>query len=251
MAGKNPAFQFYPSDWSNDTWMLSLEEKGAWADILCAMWWNGDKGKITGDYEEFGRLLRVTKTHAEQIIKKLIYHKICDYHTDANQNLTLINRRMVREEKERKSNADKVKRHYYKNKEKKLTESLPETNKPSSSSTSTSSSNKEKKSTARPSEATPFNFAKDIESTFKDVKSFIGKAKKLNYTDIGIVHALRRYKEEAEKKNRIALDTPWAFCFKVLKEDDGKANARVSEKEHKGRMATPAQARDILKRIQG
>lgn len=139
--GKNPAFQFYPSDWSNDTSMLPLEVKGAWIDIICSMWWNGNKGELTGKYEDFAILLRVSKRKAEKIINCLMHKQICDCLTDTNGNITLISRRMKREEKARKDNAERQQRHYYKKKEQIITKTLQETNKPSSTSSSYSNNN--------------------------------------------------------------------------------------------------------------
>ena len=44
---KLPFMQFYPSDWIQDTQVLSLEAQGAWIKLLCAMWIAPERGSVT------------------------------------------------------------------------------------------------------------------------------------------------------------------------------------------------------------
>jgi uncharacterized protein YdaU (DUF1376 family) len=114
--GKLPYFPFYPSDWTNDTNMLPLEVKGAWIDILCAMWWNEKRGEIKGTPEEFAMLLRTTPNRAMEITLMLITKKICAKKDSPNGTITLISRRMAKDEKERENNRLRQKRKYQKDK---------------------------------------------------------------------------------------------------------------------------------------
>lgn len=108
--GKNPAFQFYPSDWSRDTAMLSLDVKGAWIDILCAMWWSQERGVISGTPSDFARMLRISRARFSQILDRLQAQKICECDVQ-NGRVTLTSRRMVREEEERKNAHLRFERH--------------------------------------------------------------------------------------------------------------------------------------------
>ncbi len=101
--GKNPAFLFYPGDWIQDTKMLSLRARGAWIDLLCAMWRSAARGTVTLSWAALARLLGAHPEEARLAIDELVEHRICDYVTDGNGNVTLMNRRMVREERQRNS----------------------------------------------------------------------------------------------------------------------------------------------------
>lgn len=119
---KLPAFQFYPGDWVQDTGPLSLAAKGAWIDLLCAMWRSQTRGTLTLSLLGYTRLIRATADQAKAAISELIDMGICDAEidgqkvknlplvTDGNVIVTLINRRMVREEKERNSTRLRVER---------------------------------------------------------------------------------------------------------------------------------------------
>ncbi|MCC7202427.1 MAG: hypothetical protein IT393_07200 [Nitrospirae bacterium] len=108
--GKNPAFLFYPGDWVQDTRILSLRAKGAWIDLLCMMWRSTERGTVTLSWPALARLLSAHLDEAKLAIEELAEHRICDWVTDSNGNVTLINRRMVREEKQRISTRLRVKR---------------------------------------------------------------------------------------------------------------------------------------------
>ena len=137
--GKLPYFEFYPSDWANDTSMLPLKIKGAWIDILCGMWWNGSRGELTGSWEDFSRYLRVDVDETKYCIQCLITYKICDVNTLPNGNLTLISRRIKKDEKNRINNKLRQRIKYHKDREKQEPHALqqePHISFPSSSSSS-------------------------------------------------------------------------------------------------------------------
>jgi len=108
--GKLPAFQFYPGDWIQDTATLSLSARGAWIDLLCALWRSPIRGQLTLSIIEYGRLLRTTPLRARAVLDELIHRQICTSVTEGNGDVTVINRRMEREERERKSTRLRVKR---------------------------------------------------------------------------------------------------------------------------------------------
>lgn len=101
--GKLPFIQFYPGDWVQDTAALSLAAKGAWIDILCALWRSPTRGALTLNMVAWARIMRASVDQAKAVIDELVSTGTCDYVTLANSNVTLSNRRMIREEKERES----------------------------------------------------------------------------------------------------------------------------------------------------
>ena len=100
--GKNPAFQWYPNDYLRDTRILSLPARGAWADMLNYMWYAPERGAITGTHEQISRMLSCSIAEIESVLNELNVTKVADV-TNCNGIVTVINRRMHREEKERKS----------------------------------------------------------------------------------------------------------------------------------------------------
>lgn len=102
---KLPWMKFNPADWSQDTAPLSLAGRGAWITIICAMWRAEERGKLSMPLVGFCRLLGATETETLNVIDELVKMGICDTVTEANKNITLICRRMVREYKHHKNNA--------------------------------------------------------------------------------------------------------------------------------------------------
>ncbi len=150
--GKDPAFQFYPGDWVQDTGCLSLASKGAWIDLLCAMWRSQTRGELSLPIVGYARIIRSLVDQTRAVIQELIDMGICDaingdqsvtktlHVTDCNQNITLRNRRMFREEKERESTRYRVQN--FRNRQKNIDSNGNVT--PLSSSSSSSSSSKYK-----------------------------------------------------------------------------------------------------------
>ncbi len=142
--GKNPAFQFYPSDWSRDLEEHPLEIEGAWIRICCKLWWSDTRGELTRTWCQWAKILRVDEHDAKRIIEYIKTWKIGDVVIDCNGNVTVISRRMKNDEKERIINNERRMKHYYKSKcnAECNADVTPVSQRSSSSS---SSSNKEKK----------------------------------------------------------------------------------------------------------
>jgi hypothetical protein len=96
-----PYMQFYISDWIRDTACLSLPARGAWIAILCALWDSPDRGRLSMPYTAWGRLLGVSGRVAEAAIGELIERRVCDANLECNGDVTLVSRRMTRDEKAR------------------------------------------------------------------------------------------------------------------------------------------------------
>lgn len=164
--GKQPAFQFYTGDWVQDTRSLSLATKGAWIDILCALWRSQTRGSLTLPILGWARLISATVDQTEAVIKELVDMHICKCVmvpvcngtsvtrnaniTDRNENITLINRRMVREYNDAQQNVERQRK--FREKHKTINECNRDNNgdsnakitPPSSSSSSSSSLNLKK-----------------------------------------------------------------------------------------------------------
>lgn len=125
--GKKPYIEFYPGDWLRDSGvsMLSLEEKGAWMDVIIAMDDHKPRGELRGTVQGFARLWGVDDLKGFEILDALISNNICnikwgsrtdkrewdDFHITLSEDcpnyvpffsLKITNRRMKREEAKKK-----------------------------------------------------------------------------------------------------------------------------------------------------
>src|SRR5438034_34713 len=99
--GKNPAFQYYPSDFDRDTKRLPLFARGAWISILNSLWFSTTRGRMCLNWEEWGREIAAPLEEVQEAVGLLIRHKIGEIGVDDRGNVTIISRRMERDEKER------------------------------------------------------------------------------------------------------------------------------------------------------
>ncbi len=90
--------------------MLTLEERGAWLEIINAMWFAKERGKLVGTVEELGLLLGCYTSVTEALISKFDRLNICEVERGSNGLVTLSSRRMVREESTRKNTRARVQR---------------------------------------------------------------------------------------------------------------------------------------------
>lgn len=102
--GKPPAFFFYPGDWRRDTQvqMANMETRGIWIEMICCMWDAPERGKLTGTIEEVARMLGCDTNVLTRSLVELERLKIADV-TNSHNEVTIINRRMSREEKTKKN----------------------------------------------------------------------------------------------------------------------------------------------------
>jgi len=105
-----PFMQFYPADWIQDTQVLTLEAQGAWIKILCAMWVAPVRGKLIWSRYAFETFLGRSNDATCSLLSEL--NNVADvFLRDRDSNIvksfesaveiTLISRRMVREELQR------------------------------------------------------------------------------------------------------------------------------------------------------
>lgn len=109
--GKNPAFQFYIKDWLSDPQlkMVSFQTKGLWVDFLCYLWESPDRGTLSAAPEKFCQMLGCSQAEWDQFYTEASVTKFADV-TNRNGIVTITNRRMYREEKERKNTRLRVER---------------------------------------------------------------------------------------------------------------------------------------------
>lgn len=115
--GKNPAFQFYPGDWSRDLEEHSLEIEGAWIRICCKLWWSESRGELKRTLCQWAKILRLDEPGAKRILDYICAWKIGDISYNGNGEITVISRRMQRDEKDRENNAERQRRFKDKNKD--------------------------------------------------------------------------------------------------------------------------------------
>ncbi len=109
---KPPAFQFYVRDWLSDPALqaASASSRGIWINALCFMWEAPERGKLTGTRESLARLLGATTGEMEEFLAEASALNFADV-TESNKKVTLENRRMVKEEKERQATKLRVRKH--------------------------------------------------------------------------------------------------------------------------------------------
>jgi len=115
---KPPAFQFYPRDWITDP-ALSLcspATRGIWIDLLCSMWFAAERGRLEGTPRSLARLARCTAQEMIRAIKELRASGAASVTCNANVTLcntdvTIENRRMMRDEKVRLQTRLRVDKH--------------------------------------------------------------------------------------------------------------------------------------------
>lgn len=130
--GKNPAFQFYPNDWANDPQlkMAPPATRGIWIDFICAMWWAPQRGILSGTLEDLCRLGNCSLGEMDAFLCDAQRLNFADV-TKCNNQVTVANRRMVREQKERESTRYRVQRHRNKTSNASVTVPSPSTPSPS------------------------------------------------------------------------------------------------------------------------
>lgn len=232
--GKAPAFQFYPGDWRRDTQvqMASMETRGVWIEMLCCMWDAPNRGKLHGNLQCLSRLLGCETNVLIRALVEIERYKIGDV-TQCNNSVTVINRRMFREEKDREKTRLRVRRHR-KTQGTKGTSNESVTP-PSSSSPSSSTLEQLKKhepfqlpTKEEIGEASLPRLKILIGETCKDLyecgvfpksNAFANKCLKYKSNARAILHTLVRI--STAKPNK-----PWAYAVKIMAVEDANFNER-------------------------
>lgn len=102
---KPPAFQFYVKDWLSDPQLrlASPLSRGIWIDCLCFMWDAPNRGELTGPKTDLAKMLGAKNEEFDLFLSEAKMLKFCDMSHSENGNVTLVNRRMSREERNREN----------------------------------------------------------------------------------------------------------------------------------------------------
>jgi len=115
--GKAPAFMFYVRDWLSDPElrMASHGTKGIWIDMLCFMWEASVRGELIGTEEQLKKLVGANERDMSVFMTEAKSLNFADV-TECNEIVTIRNRRMYAEYKERQNTRLRVQRYREKNK---------------------------------------------------------------------------------------------------------------------------------------
>lgn len=219
--GKNPAFQFYPSDWSRDLEEHPLEIEGAWIRICCKLWWAEKRGELTRTYCQWGKILRVDEHDAKRIINYIETWKIGDVVVTDNGEVTLISRRMRNDERDRELN--RLRQERFKDKQRSNADITPpvtpKSQRSSSSSSSSTTKIKEKKGQdfVLPEWVPKESWDGFVESR-KKKKGITDRAKNII---VGKLHDLRARGHDTGKLLDEAVEKGWMTVYEPKEEKQG------------------------------
>jgi hypothetical protein len=110
---KAPAFQFYIKDWLSDPQLKMAEwsTKGIWIDMLCYMWSAPVRGELQGAKSKMIKMIGANEADFNQFLEDAKQLSFCDISVTDNENITVRNRRMYLEEKDKKNNKERQQRH--------------------------------------------------------------------------------------------------------------------------------------------
>jgi len=129
--GKPPAFQFYVGDWLRDPQLrqASFATRGIWIDMLAYMWTAPDPGRLSGTVKGLARMIGCTIPEMETFISEAQGCKFAEVEIvptqqnvtcnanvtkcngAGNANVTVTNRRMFRDAKDRENIRLRVQKH--------------------------------------------------------------------------------------------------------------------------------------------
>ena len=98
---KRPSFQFYPSDWRNDTSlkMCSLPARGLWIEMICIMHMSEQYGHLHAagralDAKDMSKLIGESEKDITKWLAELVRNSVCS----VNDEGVIFSRRMVKDE---------------------------------------------------------------------------------------------------------------------------------------------------------
>jgi hypothetical protein len=189
--GKAPAFQFYVKDWLSapDLRMCSCSTRGIWIDLLCFMWESRDRGEVEGTMREFVRLCSCTESEFTLFTEEAKRYGFCDISVTDNGSITVVNRRMSREEKLKKDN--RLRQQRFRDNAK----VTPKSNKKVTPPSSTATASAKKKTSKKKDTFYPDWLDKNLWKEFKKMRVKIKKP----MTEFAEKKAIKRLKEIMDK----------------------------------------------------
>ncbi len=122
---RSPAFQFYPNDWLRDMMTHPSRIRGAWTTFMSLSWWEEERGKMTKTLDQWARAFGEDPDSTIEILNYIEREKIGEVTVDDSvtfplaitensikitTQITLISRRMIREDNDRKNNRERQRR---------------------------------------------------------------------------------------------------------------------------------------------
>lgn len=107
---------FYVDDFLADTDSLSDAATGFWIRLLCHLWRCPNRGQAAHSMVVWGQIGRVATDRARRHFDELEHNEICDISREGvgpNENLTVVSRRMVRDEIARNDNNLRQRKFYH------------------------------------------------------------------------------------------------------------------------------------------
>lgn len=102
--------KFYPRDYLYDTRILTLEERGAWMDLLCFMWNAPERGKLIAHPQQLAQMVGLEWGNFQVILDALERKGVTQVSRLSNGDVTLVSRRMSRDDNALRLNADRQER---------------------------------------------------------------------------------------------------------------------------------------------
>ena len=109
MPNDMPYMQFYVNDFDNDTCGLSSAAVGVWIRLLIAMH-RKRCGELSGTLDRLAKITRCTVPELDAALKEFESDDICYMKRDCNGVVTIICRRLKREEEKRASTCERVRK---------------------------------------------------------------------------------------------------------------------------------------------
>ena len=103
--------KFDVTRWQRDLDEHPLEIKGAWITICCKLWWASKRGELTLHLSRWATILRVDEANTNRIINYLENEKICDTQRHPNGYVTVMSRKMLRDDKDRELSRLRQRKH--------------------------------------------------------------------------------------------------------------------------------------------
>ena len=101
-----PAFRFDPATWLEDVsvQVMSSSSQGIYLKLLCRAWLAEVRGELSCHLNELPRLLRCTDSELELFLTEATAVELVELECERHGTVTLISKRMAKEEKSRRLN---------------------------------------------------------------------------------------------------------------------------------------------------
>lgn len=238
--------KFFPGDFIKDTRGLSPSTKGIWIDLICFVWGNEPRGQITAEFDSLRRMLGCSEDELNRALSEFINHKVCEVVTESNGFVTVISRRIKREEKNRENTKLRVERFREKQ----------ECNAPSNASVTPK---KPEAIFQKPEERKEIKAESPVDNSiieqiaeigeklyklkiFPEVNAWINSQKKKNKNNKAILHCL-----ESCLKNK--PKDPWPWSNSAMRIENQNYNEQDHISESNKYKQEPSQISNIFKKI--